>query len=366
MSSRKRYIIWFIVVSNLLIAYLQLSVIPEIQALHHVYTELHYIPLLVGAVAFGMRGAVLTFLLTTTFYLTYVFASWTGAPVSIVETSVHLLVSGAFAVLAGFLVDREKRQRQQLKRQRSLAGLGQAVAAVVHDLKNPVITILAFVRRVREGKGDLETAMKMINDSAQNMERAVRGILDFAKPINVTAEKQDVRGLVERVCELCRAKAEEGGVRLIKDLPVKPVVVAMDAFCMERALTNLVNNAIEASNKGQSVEIRVLTDSEKAAIMITDHGQGMDGETLENTFTPFYSKKSAGTGLGMAVAKKIIEEHEGEIAIISELGVGTEITVTLPCGPPGTLQMEEQQKSSSRLGSPPSAVVPRYRQNGWH
>ena len=338
MSQRKRYAVWLIVLSNLCITYLQLSLIPELQALHDIYTELHYIPLLVGAVAFGMRGALLTFLLTSTCYLTYVYASWTGALLSLIETSVHLLVSGAFAVLAGFLVDREKRQRQQLKKQRSLAGLGQSVAAAVHDLKNPVITILAFARRVREGKGDLETAMKAINDSAQNMDRAVRGILDFAKPIEVMAREQDTRGLVERVCEFCRSKADEGGVNLIKDLPAEPVAAAVDAFCMERALTNLVTNAIEASSKGQSVTISVRTENEKVVITITDYGQGMDEETLENIFVPFYTRKSAGTGLGMAIAKKIIEEHEGEIAISSQLGRGTEITVALPCGPPGTLQ----------------------------
>ena len=338
MSQRKRYVVLFIVVSNLCISYLQLSLIPELQALHNICTELHYIPLLVGAVAFGMRGALLTFLLTSTCYLAYVYASWTGALLSIVETSVHLLVSGAFAVLAGILVDREKRQQQQLKKQRSLAGLGQAVAAIVHDLKNPVTTILAFARRVREGKGDLETAMKVINDSAQNMDRAVRGILDFAKPIEVAATEQDVRGLVERACEMCRSKADEGGVSLIEDLPAEPVVAALDAFRMERALTNLVTNAIEASSKGQSVTTSLLTGNEKAAIMITDHGQGMDEETLENMFVPFYTKKRAGTGLGMAIAKKIIEEHGGEIAITSQLGTGTAITVTLPCGPPGTLQ----------------------------
>jgi signal transduction histidine kinase len=338
MSSRRRCIIWFIVLSNLFIAYLQLSVIPELQVLHNIYTELHYIPLLVGAVAFGMRGAVLTFLLTSTFYLVYAYAGWTGTLLSVMETSVHLLVSGAFAVLAGFLIDREKSQRQQLKKQKSLAGLGQAVTAIVHDLKNPVITILTFARRVREGKGDLETAMKMINDSAQNMERAVRGILDFAKPIEVTPTEQDVRGLVERACEMCRSRAEEGGVRLIKDLPAEPVVAALDAFCMERALTNLVTNAIEASSKGQSVTVRVLAGNEKTAVTITDLGQGMDEETLKNIFVPFYSKKSNGTGLGMAIAKKIVEEHEGEIAISSQVGVGTKVTVTLPCGPSGTFQ----------------------------
>lgn len=74
----------------------------------------------------------------------------------------------------------------------------------------------------------------------------------------------------------------------------------------------------------------VLNGSEAVVIVVTDHGQGMDEETLAHIFTPFYSKKSTGTGLGMAIAKKIIEEHEGEIAITSERGVGTEMTVTLP------------------------------------
>ncbi len=333
MSLRKRYVIWFIFVSILFVTYLQLSSVPELQALHNIYTELYYVPLLVGAVAFGMRGALLAFLLASASYLAYVYASWTGTLLSVMEASIHLLVSGAFAVLAGFLVDREKRQQQQLKKQRSLATLGQAVAAIVHDLKNPVSTILAFARRVREGKGDLETAMRAINDSAQNMDRAVRGILEFAKPIEVGATEQDLRGLVARVCELAQLKADADGIRLLVDLPVQPVNVSLNAFCMERALTNLVINAIEASSKGQDVTIRVLVRDGKAVITITDHGQGMDEETLKNIFMPFYSKKDGGTGLGMAIAIKIVEQHAGDIAISSKLGIGTEITVTLPCSP---------------------------------
>ena len=343
MSSRKRYVVWFIILFNLFISYLEHSTIPEIKALHTLYTELRYIPLLLGAVAFGMQGALLTFLLTSALYLTSVYANWTDTPLSVIETSVHLVLSGVFAVLAGFLVDRDRRQRQQLKKQRSLAGLGQAVAAVVHDLKNPVITIQAFARRVREGKGDVETAMKAINDSAENMERAVRGILDFAKPIELTATEQDVRDLVSRVCEVCRPRAEEEGVSLSKDFSPEPVIAAIDVLCMERALTNLVTNAIEASRKGQDVTISVLTDNVNVAIKITDHGEGMDEETLEDIFTPFYSRKATGTGLGMAIVKKIIEEHEGEIVIHSELGKGTEITVTLPVGPPEKVKDAQQE-----------------------
>jgi signal transduction histidine kinase len=171
--------------------------------------------------------------------------------------------------------------------------------------------------------------MKAINDSARNMERAVHGILDFAKPIQCHPTDQDVGNLVDNVLELCRPKAEEDGVILKKDV-FEPVMVPLDAFFMERALTNLVINAIEASSKNQEVVVNVLHGSEAAVVVVTDHGHGMDEETLANIFTPFYSKKSTGTGLGMAIAKKIIEEHEGGIAITSERGVGTEITITLP------------------------------------
>jgi signal transduction histidine kinase len=337
MRSGKRLSIWLIIVSNLAVAYLQLSALPGVRALHAVYTELYYLPLLLGAVVFGMRGALLTYLFTSAIYFTCAYSGLSGTAPSVIETSVHLLVTVGFAVLAGFLVDRERRQRQQLKKQMSLAGLGQSVAAVVHDLKSPLMMIMAFVRRAREGKGDLKTAIEMINYSAQNMDRAVRGILDFAKPIEIAPTEQDVRALADRVCEQCRPRAEEEGVGLVKDFSGEPVMAAMDVFCMERALANLVNNAIEASQKGQQVTVTVEKNHENVVIKVTDHGQGMDKETLAHAFTPFYSKKSSGTGLGMAITKKIVDEHEGEISIRSELGAGTEVTVTLPCGPPGLL-----------------------------
>lgn len=342
MKSGKRYSIWFIIVSNLAVAYLQVSTIPEVRALHAVYMELYYIPLLLGAVVFGMQGALLTYLFTSAIYFACAYSGLSGTVPSAIEISVHLLVSVAFAMLAGFLVDRERRRRQQLKKQMSLAGLGQSVASVVHDLKSPLMTIMAFVGRAKEGKGDLKAAMEMINYSAQNMDRAVRGILDFAKPIEIAPTNQDVRDLADRVCGQCTLKAEEVGVGLVKDLSEEPVMAAIDVFCMERALANLVNNAIEASQSGQHVAVSVRKHDDKVVIKVTDYGQGMDKETLANTFTPFYSKKSAGTGLGMAITKKIVEEHAGKITIRSRPGVGTEIVVTLPCGSPGPPEAVEQ------------------------
>lgn len=104
----------------------------------------------------------------------------------------------------------------------------------------------------------------------------------------------------------------------------------IDGLQMERALTNLITNAIDASDKGQEVLISGLSEKNSMVIKIKDHGSGMDRETFENIFTPFYTKKKGGTGLGMPIAKKIIEEHQGKIYVQSRSRVGTEVTIKLP------------------------------------
>ena len=90
------------------------------------------------------------------------------------------------------------------------------------------------------------------------------------------------------------------------------------------------NNAIEASNRGEMVEVRAEASKNRFVIRIKDYGGGMDSEMLENVFIPFYTKKSSGTGLGMAIAKKIIEAHQGSIRIDSREHSGTEVIVDLP------------------------------------
>ncbi len=93
---------------------------------------------------------------------------------------------------------------------------------------------------------------------------------------------------------------------------------------------NLITNAIEASGKEQRVSITLKAENRMLTIRIMDQGPGMEKETLENLFVPFYTKKREGTGLGMSIAKKIIEGHAGKILINSTLGEGTVVTITMP------------------------------------
>ena len=295
-----------------------------------VLEELYYIPLLLGAFWFGFKGALVTYVLVSLWYLPFFFGNWTTSVLGVADRVLHLAFSGMFTLTAGFFVDRERKRRQRAEKEKYLAGVGQAATTIVHDLKNPLITILGFGRRIQEGKGNIDAAVQMIMDSARSMERIVNDVLDYARPIRLELKEEDIRAIIRRVYDFCTTKAEEKGVSLSLDLPAEPMPVVMDGVQTQRALINLVNNAIEASDTGQNVELVAACGMKAPFIKIRDHGSGMDNEALEKLFTPFFTTKKGGNGLGMVIAKKIIEAHKGTIRIESQQGKGTEVIIDVP------------------------------------
>jgi signal transduction histidine kinase len=295
-----------------------------------VLEELYYIPILFGALRFGLKGALLTYLFASFSYLPFFFGLWSVTLWDLIDRALHLLFSALFAFLAGYLVDRDRKMRKQAELDLSLRNIGQAASAIVHDLKNPLITILGYARRIREQKGNPVEAARTIFESAENMQKIVSDVLDFSRPVQLELGEKDARELFDQVIDSCKTKAEQAGVTISKNIPEKPMRIKVDALQLQRALVNLINNAIEASGRGQDVVIAMTTRKSRLAIMIKDQGPGMDGETLENIFVPFYTKKAGGTGLGMAIVKKIIDGHKGNIRIESYQGKGTTVTIDLP------------------------------------
>ncbi len=325
----KKYTAILIVVFTLFITYLHYSTAVTVHALHNIYRELYYIPVLVGALAYGLTGALLSYALVFVLYLPYVIMTWPGSILNETNRLLPLLMQGLFAFIAGYLVDRERKQRIQAERDRNLADVGRIATVIVHDLKNHLIAISGFARRIKEGKGKTDAAAEVIMNSAEQMEKIVASVLDFARPLRLELTRSDVRDIVERAGDACRLKAEQKDVILSIDLPPEPVSRSIDGFHFERALVNLITNAIEASGGNQGVSIIMTADKKMLTIKITDNGSGMDDETLANVFIPFYTKKRGGTGLGMPIAKKIIEGHQGNIRINSKVGQGTVVTIEL-------------------------------------
>ena len=328
---KKRYVAVFIAVFVLFITYLHYSTLPKIYSFHNIYKEFYYIPIFLAALAFGLRGTLLIYLCVFVFELPFVIEGWTGAFASEVSRLFHLGLQGLFALFAGYLSDRERSAREDAEKERYLAQIGQVATTVVHDLKNPIITILGFSKRIKERKGNADEAIDIVRDSAVTMQKIVQDVLDFAKPLQLSLKQEDAGEVIAKACQFCQAKAELGEVSLTTEAPGHPVYAEIDSFHMERALINLVSNAIEASGKSQNVKVRIMLGKDTLTIKIIDQGSGMDRETLENIFTPFYTKKKEGTGLGMPIAKKVIEAHKGKIQVESKPGEGTEISIELPC-----------------------------------
>ncbi len=304
--------------------------------LHSILAELHYIPLLLAALLFGFKGALLASLAATILHSGYMIADWHGASLALLDDSIHVIFPAVFALVIGFLIDLKNTHQRQLEEHRYLSGLGQAAAVIVHDLKNPLINLKAALRRLEKGAAAGEQVVTVAGEAIQKMEQVMNGALDFSKPLQLDRKEMDAAVLIKELLHTLTAKAEQEGIGLTVGVRDEPLIVSVDPVYLERALVNLVNNAIEASQKGQSVSVRLASHDNRAVIKIRDYGKGMDKETLKNVFIPFYSKKSSGTGLGMAVARKIVEEHEGRITLKSRLAAGTKITISFPLVSHGT------------------------------
>ena len=330
MANSRRALAAVLCMLVLFISYLHYSHIPAIESLHDIYRALYYLPVILAALLFGVRGAVLIYLLVLASYLPYLFKSWTYNYLFEADRLLHLSLQGILGLISGVLIDRDRRRRDQLERERYLAGLGRASTAIVHDLKNPLITIEGFARRLQNGKGDTAMATRTIIDSAAVMQSIVKDVLDFAKPIRLELSEVEISNVLKRAYDLCATRGEEKGVTIelkTSDLALK---IMADSFQLIRAFENLLSNAIDASSEGQSVVVSASAEKNLIVVRIKDQGSGMDKETLKNIFIPFYTRKSSGTGLGMPIAKKIIEGHKGKILIKSQPARGTEVIVSLP------------------------------------
>jgi len=326
--AKKNYYIVAIVTLTLLTTFLHFTTMREFSPFV-VFEELFYLPLLLGVLRFGLRGAIITWLFVSVAYLPFFFPPWTTGFPGYVDRGLHLILSAVVAVVVGLLFERERRNRDQAERERYLAGIGRVATVIVHDLKNPLISILGFARRISEGKGDSALAAQTISESAETMQKIVNNVLDFAKPMQLDIRDYDVGETVTRAVETCRTKAVERGVALTANVPAEPVTISIDSFHVERALVNLIDNAVDASPSGGQVIVASAADSQGVFVTVKDHGAGMDSETMAHLFEPFYTTKSGGTGLGTPIAKKIFEEHGGTLVIASKPGVGTEATVRL-------------------------------------
>lgn len=232
-----------------------------------------------------------------------------------------------------------KRMEAYLRQSERLAALGTLAAGIAHEIKNP-LTFLKTVSQISVDKFDDEDFRKNFSRLAgrevTRIDNVVSQLLDFARPSPQAFKKLEIKQLIEETMVLAASEITSSGVRIIKSFPAgaNPALLG-DAGQMKQVFLNLLLNSIEViSEKGQvKIEVELLPDAvkpQKILIKFSDTGKGISPKDVPHVFDPFFTRKTHGMGLGLAIVSRIVKEHRGSIEVKSKVGKGTTFSILLP------------------------------------
>jgi two-component system, NtrC family, nitrogen regulation sensor histidine kinase NtrY len=212
----------------------------------------------------------------------------------------------------------------------------QAVERVIHEIKNPLTPIglaAEMLQSVHENDRQrfdqiFPTACQMILKSVRDLKALIGEFTQFSRLPPPAPRSLDLNGLVAEALELYVSAAPEG-IRVRLELDPSVPAIEADAQQLRRVLLNVVNNGIE-SMAASGGEVCVSTHTTSAGVQVRVRDQGAGVEDVERLFEPYYTTKVKGTGLGLLIARQIVEEHGGRILVASAVGAGTTVTVDLP------------------------------------
>jgi len=243
---------------------------------------------------------------------------------------------GAVVDRVGAVCRRLQDQERDLLRAEQLAAVGNLAAGVAHELRNPLTGIKMMVEAaVRPSSPSPLTAadLGLIRDEIARLERTVQGLLDYAKPAPPARRPQEVWPSVTRAVAVVAAQAERAGVAVVAVPPAVPLVARLDPDQFLSLLTNLLLNALDATPPGGSVTVEANGSTPDAVVLtVRDTGPGIPPGMSATLFTPFATSKRAGTGLGLAVARRVAADHGGTLAAANSPEGGACFTLTLPAG----------------------------------
>jgi signal transduction histidine kinase len=230
----------------------------------------------------------------------------------------------------------EKFQREASQRER-LSSLGRLSTVVAHEIRNPLMIIKTSLRALRRedaGPDQVRTAAKDIDEEITRLDRIVSEVLDFARPIKFELGAADLNAMAQDAARA--AAAADGNVRIRLELDPAIPPMTTDGERLRQALLNILSNAVQAvAGRQADVQLRTLRiDARRLAIIVTDNGGGIAPEDLPRLFDPYFTTRRAGTGIGLAISRNIIEGLGGRITVASERDRGTEVRIELPLDAP--------------------------------
>ncbi|MBW1782564.1 MAG: PAS domain S-box protein [Deltaproteobacteria bacterium] len=229
-------------------------------------------------------------------------------------------------------ISAQKQLEKKLLQSERLAAVGQTVAHVAHEIKNPLMIIGGFSQQIRESLNDEKAIRKvdMILDEVSRLERLVAGIGDFTKVHSLVERTADINSVIQDVLKIMGGVYSSEKHHFRANLASDLREVDCDPDKLKQVFINIITNGIEAMEDGGVITITTQQSSDSIEIRISDEGIGISETDLLHIFEPFFTTRDRGFGLGLAISYKLVEAHRGEIWADSVPGQGTTFVVRLP------------------------------------
>jgi two-component system, NtrC family, sensor histidine kinase HydH len=315
------------------------------------------LPVVSAGTTFGILGTLaVSFLAAGTYLVFLLYIDWTQYVLEFSEAT-ELVLRVVFFAMVGTLANtlaedlREQsskyrrtaekladanlqiRQAEEaVRRSDRLAALGQLSAGLAHELRNPLGTIKASSEMLTaQISAENEVTRELAGFIGSEVDRAnslITRFLQFARPLQVRLEQADLTHVLDNA--IAMAARETQGITVYKNYSPEIPPFPLDAELMERVFYNLVLNAAQASPPGGTVTVKTRAAQGTAEVAVIDRGSGIQPKDQDSIFNPFFTTKTNGVGLGLAIVAKIVDEHGGKITVESEPAKGSVFRVLLP------------------------------------
>lgn len=224
--------------------------------------------------------------------------------------------------------------KSKLQHSCELQKLGEMVATISHEIRNPLGAVRGYASLLSRDLCDAKHLQEMaeyIIDGTRNLERLVTRILEYAKPVKLDLKTTEVGGFIRKFVQFIKEDPSKPGlVHQIVHIPQESFIAPLDCLALQSALLNIVFNAYQAMPTGGTLTFSVLKMDCCYQIAISDTGIGMTEDELQHIFSPFFTTKEKGNGIGLSEVQKVIKAHFGTIDVRSNPLKGTTFTLTLP------------------------------------
>lgn len=225
------------------------------------------------------------------------------------------------------------RLQADVKQREKMAVVGNLAAGIAHEVRNPLSSIKGyatyFAGLFDEGSENRKAATVMVAET-ERLNRVISELLDFSRPSDFKYREADMDMVMDTVSRLLQQDAASQGIEIAVDVEPDMPPAELDADRMVQALLNIGINGIQAMDSGGRLSLKAHRAETGLVIEIADTGNGIAEEDLSTIFDPYFTTKNQGTGLGLAVVRKIVEGHGGSVDVASTMGKGTTFTITLP------------------------------------